>query len=59
MEMTKTVCACAKVKVQDIVDAINQGAASIDEIQNVTKAATCCGRCEEYFIHVAEELLEK
>lgn len=59
MDMTKTVCYCAKVKVQDIADAIEQGAASVEEIQEVTKAATCCGRCDEHFVNVAEELLEE
>lgn len=59
MKMDKTVCHCAKVKFQDIKDAIEQGAQTLDEIENVTKASTCCGRCEEYFINVAEDLLEE
>lgn len=59
MNMEKTVCHCAKVTVQDIADAIAKGAKSTDEIQEATNAATCCGRCEEYFINVAEELLEE
>lgn len=59
MNMEKTVCYCAKVTVQDIANAIANGAKTTDEIQEVTKAATCCGRCEEYFVNVAEELLEQ
>ena len=59
MDMNKTVCHCVKVKVQDIDDAIKNGATTVDEIQEVTKASTCCGRCEEYFVNVAEELLEE
>lgn len=57
--MNKMVCECAKVRVQDIYDAIQNGARTVDEVQAVTKAATCCGRCEEYFINVTEDLLEE
>ena len=57
MNMEKTVCHCLGVTIQDIANAIANGAKSTDEIQEVTHAATCCGRCEEYFINVAEELL--
>ena len=32
---------------------------TIDEIETITKASTCCGRCEEYFINVASDLLEE
>lgn len=59
MNMEKTVCHCAKVKVQDIADAITNGAKTIEEIEQVTNASTCCGRCEEYFVNVAEDLLEE
>ena len=59
MRMDKMVCECARVRVQDIADAIANGASTVEEIENVTKASTCCGRCEEYFINVAEDLLEE
>lgn len=59
MKLDKIVCECTKIRVKDIVEAINQGAKTIDEIETITKASTCCGRCEEYFINVASDLLEE
>ena len=59
MNMTKTVCYCAHVTVQDIADAVVQGAKTIEEIQEITNAATCCGACDDHFENVAKELLEE
>lgn len=59
MKMDKTVCYCYGVKVEDIATAIKNGAKTVDEIQEVTGAATVCGSCHEYFVNVAEELLSE
>ena len=43
MKMNKTVCNCYNVTIQDVKDAIDKGAANLDEVKEATSAATCCG----------------
>lgn len=59
MRMEKIVCHCLSVTIQDIADAIKNGAKNFEEVQEATGASTCCGRCEEYAQNVFQELLEE
>lgn len=59
MKMEKTVCNCYNVTIQDIADAIHNGASDLDQVKEVTSASTCCGACEEYLGSVVEELLRE
>jgi len=43
----KVVCGCFKVAVQDLNNAIKNGAKSFEEVQAVTKIGTGCGKCVE------------
>ncbi len=45
IDENQMVCGCLKVKAQDVVDAINDGAKSFDQVQTVTRIATGCGKC--------------
>lgn len=53
------VCGCFKVTVQDIVNAIKNGAKSFEEVQAVTKVGTGCGKCVESNKALVAQLLEK
>jgi bacterioferritin-associated ferredoxin len=57
MKMNKTVCNCYNVTIQDVKDAIDKGAANLDEVKEATSAATCCGACEEYLTSIVNEFL--
>lgn len=59
MEMDKTICYCFKVKAQDIKDAIDNGAKSVEEVQAATNAGKGCGRCKGNVEAVVAELLAK
>lgn len=47
------ICYCLNIRESDIVKAIENGAKTLDEIQNATGAGTACGSC----IGDIEELL--
>jgi len=56
MDMEEIVCPCLNVSIQDIEDAINNGANSYDEIVETTEVTTVCGVCEDRVREVVEEL---
>jgi bacterioferritin-associated ferredoxin len=48
------VCVCNQVTDSDILEAVEQGATTLEALSSQLKVATCCGRCAE----CAHELLE-
>lgn len=52
-------CGCMKVTKDDVVAAIENGAKSFEEVQEVTKLATGCGGCAEKNKALVAELLAK
>ncbi len=59
MQMEKTVCNCMAVTIDNIADAIKNGATTFEEVKKVTKVSCGCHRCEEYARNVTAELLEE
>ncbi|AGX43101.1 (2Fe-2S)-binding protein [Clostridium saccharobutylicum] len=51
------VCGCFKVTVQDINNAIKNGAKSFEEVQAITKVGTGCGHCIESNKELVKQLL--
>ncbi|WP_297438925.1 (2Fe-2S)-binding protein [uncultured Clostridium sp.] len=49
------ICYCLNISEADIVKAINEGAKTLEAVQDVTGAGTACGAC----IGDIEELIEK
>ncbi|AOR24696.1 (2Fe-2S)-binding protein [Clostridium taeniosporum] len=45
MDMSEVICGCVGVTAQDIKDAMNNGATTLEEVQEATNAGTCCGGC--------------
>ena len=45
IDENQVVCGCFNVKVQDMIQAIKNGASSFEDVQAVTKAGTGCGGC--------------
>ncbi len=58
------VCVCLKIKLTEILEAIQKGAKDIESVQNITKAGTVCKMCVsqendpycERSIHISELL---
>ncbi|OOM10376.1 (2Fe-2S)-binding protein [Clostridium saccharobutylicum] len=51
------VCGCFKVTVQDLANAIKNGAKSFEEVQAITKVGTGCGHCVESNKQLVKQLL--
>jgi bacterioferritin-associated ferredoxin len=59
MDNDKVVCKCKKVSVQNLKDAIDNGAKSFEEVQEATKVGTGCGMCKDSVKVLVDELLGK
>ncbi len=57
MEMNKVVCDCLDLTVQDIKDAISNGAKSYEEVEEMTQVGTICEACIDDVKELVEELL--
>lgn len=55
----EVVCRCFKVTVQDLANAIKNGAKSFEEVQAVTKVGTGCGQCVESNRELVTQLLAR
>lgn len=41
-----SVCGCKNVSLEDVVNAIKNGADTVEKVGEETGAGTCCGRCK-------------
>jgi NAD(P)H-nitrite reductase large subunit len=57
IDENQVVCGCFKVTVQDINNAIKNGAKSFEEVQAITKVGTGCGNCVESNKELVKQLL--
>ncbi|MBU3110208.1 (2Fe-2S)-binding protein [Clostridium lacusfryxellense] len=57
MEDIKVVCTCLNITVQDITNAIENGAKSFEEVQAATNVSTGCGKCIDSVKELVDELL--
>jgi NAD(P)H-nitrite reductase large subunit len=46
MDLTETICFCGDVSAQQIKDAVEAGATTVDDVGKVTGAGTHCGGCQ-------------
>ena len=42
----KNACKCKNVSIEDIVNAVNNGADTVEKVAEMTGAGTACGRCK-------------
>lgn len=57
MNLDKVVCNCLNVTNGMIKDAIDQGANTLEEIQEITGAGTVCGGCIENVEHLIKQFV--
>ena len=59
MNLDKTVWYCRSVTNGMIKDAVDSGASTLEEVQEVTGAGTVCGVCIENVQHLVEEFVRE
>ena len=57
MDSSETICFCMNVTVQDVQDAIANGAKTLEEVVEATGASTGCGGCHDHLEEVVKALL--
>ncbi len=58
-EKDDIICHCQEVTYQEILDAIDNGATTVEIIGDVTEAGITCGGCIEEIEEILEEELNK
>ena len=58
-DLKENICHCAEVTYETILEAINNGAKTVDDIGDATEAGIACGGCIEDIEEILEEELNK
>ena len=48
-------CVCHAVTEDEVVEAIDHGAASVEAVGDTTRAGTCCGSCHDHIEAIIDE----
>lgn len=59
MDSEKIVCNCLSVTVGMIKDAVDSGASTLEEVQEITGAGTVCGSCLEEVQSLVEHFVSE
>ncbi|MCF0143089.1 MAG: (2Fe-2S)-binding protein [Parasporobacterium sp.] len=59
MKRDKIACECRHITYGKIDDAIKAGAASFEEVQEMTGCAKSCGKCQEFIEYLVKDLLRE
>lgn len=59
MDYDKVVCNCLNVTNGMIKDAVDNGANTLEEVQNITGAGTACGGCVDDVQHLVEQFISE
>lgn len=57
MDMDKIVCNCYSVTNGMIKEAVENGATTLEEVQDATNAGTVCGACIDDIQHLVEQFV--
>lgn len=57
MNLDKVVCFCMNVTAGMIKDAVDNGASTLEEVQEITGAGTVCGSCIENVQRLVEQFV--
>lgn len=52
--VVQNVCKCQNVSVNEVVAAVKNGAQTVDQVMEETKAGTGCGRCKGIITNILE-----
>ena len=59
MEQNKVVCNCLNITNGMIKDAVDNGATTLEEVQQVTGAGTACGGCIDHVQRLIKQFVEE
>ena len=59
MNPEKIICPCYKITKGDILQAVEQGAASFKKVKQATNAGKACGKCKKRVKKLTKKLLEE
>lgn len=59
MNLDDIICPCTNVTRSMIKDAVDSGAATLEEVQEITSAGTVCGSCIDEIEQFIQELLSE
>lgn len=59
MNFDKIVCNCLSVTNGMIKDAVDSGASTLEEVQEITGAGTVCGACAEDVQHLIDQFVKE
>ena len=59
MKMDKIACECMSVTVGMIKEAVENGAKTLEEVQEATGAGGGCGACSEYVENLVKEFVKE
>lgn len=59
MDMNKIVCYCSNVTNGMIKEAVDSGASTLEEVQEITNAGTVCGSCIDDVQRLIEQFLNE
>ena len=59
MNRQKTACHCKNITYGMIEDAIQNGASSYEEVEELLKFGTGCGQCKEFIHFLIRDILEE
>ncbi|MEG2362462.1 MAG: (2Fe-2S)-binding protein [Terrisporobacter sp.] len=57
-KFNKNVCSCRSVSFEKIEEAINNGASTLEEVVQETKATKGCGRCKSFVADIVKNKVE-
>ena len=52
--LLKNVCKCKNVSVDDVVNAVKNGADTVEKVGEITGAGTICGKCKGIIANIIE-----
>lgn len=59
MDMDKIVCNCYSITNGMIKEAVENGATTLEEVQDATDAGTACGACLDDIQHLVEQFVKE
>ena len=59
MNREKIACNCMNVTYGIIIDAVENGATTFEEVQEATNCSTGCGTCEDFIRNFVSELVSQ
>lgn len=58
-EGSPIICHCFSISEKEIIDAVNNGAKTFDDVSKITSAGLACGRCKNAILNIIKQYLKE